>query len=85
MNKIIFLILIFLSMQSYANNKQYLNEFDQYLIYVKVLQKSNNNEITIDANLISEALVNRLRIKARINKKSLKIINSEKDKFLTKT
>mgnify|MGYP000687008700 CR=1 FL=1 len=72
MNKILILALFLISANSYADNQQYIQEFDQYLIYVNKLQRSNDAEVIIDANLVSETFINRLQIKARINKKSLK-------------
>lgn len=82
MNKVLIFVFLFISSNSYADNKQYIQEFDQYLIYVNQLLKSNDKEVIVDANLVSETFINRLQIKARINKKSLKIINRKEDKLL---
>ena len=82
MQIIFFLLLMTLSSNSFADNKQYLSEFDQYLVYVNILQQSKNDKITVDASLVSETFINKLQIKARIYKKSINIINREEDKLL---
>lgn len=76
-------LLILLSVEVYAENKKYINEFNTYLSYVKELHKSNT-VIIVDPKLVSNKLIYKLKLKAKLMKKTIKVINREQDSLLVK-
>lgn len=81
--KYLVLLLILLSIETYADNKKYINEFDIYLSYVNKLHNSNT-VIIVDPKLVSNKLIYKLKLKAKLMKKTIKVINREQDSLLVK-
>mgnify|MGYP001603600956 CR=1 FL=1 len=81
--KYLVFLLISLSVEVYADNKKYLNEFDNYLSYVNELQNSND-VVMVDPELISNKYIYRLELKAKLMKKTIKVINKKQDSLLAK-
>jgi len=82
MKYLVFLLISF-SIEAYADDKKYINEFDTYLSYVNKLHNSNTIVI-VDSNLVSNKLINRLELKAKLIKKTIKVINRDQESLLVK-
>jgi len=82
MKYLVFLLISF-SIEAYADDKKYINEFDTYLSYINNLHNSNM-VVIVDSNLVSDKFIYRLKLKAKLIKKTIKIINRDQGSLLVR-